>query len=158
MNLIRWLFAYLAWSIETAGYWIRPYDMLADRRRWRWRPRQRCGWSYGLRADAHYFDEIHSLPEETINAMTTGWNEHGHARRAGLHIDYLRAIDDLQDAENCGYSPISTLAGIGVDQTRRRALDQFRAGRIVLLDGTVLERGGTLNSVWAVTQLPASEG
>ena len=26
-----------------AGYWLRPYDMLADRRRWRWPPRQRCG-------------------------------------------------------------------------------------------------------------------
>lgn len=30
-----------AWS--CAWYWVRPYDMLADRRRWRWRPRARCG-------------------------------------------------------------------------------------------------------------------
>jgi hypothetical protein len=24
-------------------YWIRPFDSLADRRRWRWQPRQPCG-------------------------------------------------------------------------------------------------------------------
>lgn len=24
-------------------YWVRPYDFLADARRWRWQPRQRCG-------------------------------------------------------------------------------------------------------------------
>lgn len=24
-------------------YWIRPFDMLADRRRWAWQPRQPCG-------------------------------------------------------------------------------------------------------------------
>ena len=44
--------ALLAAVVETAiriGYWIRPYDMLADRRRWRWQPRKRCGWSYGIK-------------------------------------------------------------------------------------------------------------
>ncbi len=25
------------------SYWIRPYDMLADARRWRWQKRQPCG-------------------------------------------------------------------------------------------------------------------
>jgi len=25
------------------GYWIRPFDMLADRRRWRWQPTAPCG-------------------------------------------------------------------------------------------------------------------
>lgn len=30
-----------------AGYWMRPYDMLADRRRWRWQPRTRCQFSGG---------------------------------------------------------------------------------------------------------------
>ena len=44
----RWLLAVAYWLIESAGYWIRPYDMLADRRRWRWEPRQRCGFSYGI--------------------------------------------------------------------------------------------------------------
>lgn len=29
-------------------YWVRPYDMLADRRRWFWQRRQRCGFSFGL--------------------------------------------------------------------------------------------------------------
>lgn len=24
-------------------YWIRPFDSLADRRRWKWQPRQPCG-------------------------------------------------------------------------------------------------------------------
>jgi len=42
------LWAVLVWAAQSAGYWIRPYDMLADRRRWRWQPRQRCGFSYGL--------------------------------------------------------------------------------------------------------------
>ena len=31
------------WLVESAGYWIRPYDMLADARRWRWQPRAKCG-------------------------------------------------------------------------------------------------------------------
>lgn len=42
----RWLWAVVRWLAESAGYWIRPYDMLADARRWRWQRRQRCGWSY----------------------------------------------------------------------------------------------------------------
>lgn len=25
-----------------ASYWVRPYDMLADRRRWFWQARSRC--------------------------------------------------------------------------------------------------------------------
>lgn len=28
---------------QRVGYWVRPYDMLADRRRWFWQPRQPCG-------------------------------------------------------------------------------------------------------------------
>lgn len=38
-----------AWLAQSVGYWIRPYDMLADRRRWRWQKPQRCGFSYGIR-------------------------------------------------------------------------------------------------------------
>ena len=41
----------LVWVAETAGYWIRPFDTLADRRRWRWQARQRCGFSLGLHVD-----------------------------------------------------------------------------------------------------------
>lgn len=37
--------ACVRWTFETVGYWGRPYDMLADARRWRWQPRQRCQWS-----------------------------------------------------------------------------------------------------------------
>lgn len=43
MNLTRLLAAYIRWPLAAAGYRIRPYDMLADRRRWFWQPRQRCG-------------------------------------------------------------------------------------------------------------------
>ncbi len=84
----------------------------------------------------------------------TGWDEHGHAVPTGLPIDrYLRS-GELQDAENCGYEPISVLAEIGIDRTYGRPQTQYRNGRIVCSDGTVLERGGTLNCVWAVTRLP----
>jgi hypothetical protein len=31
------------WALGRVGYWIRPYDMLADRRRWRWQARTKCG-------------------------------------------------------------------------------------------------------------------
>jgi hypothetical protein len=34
--------AYLAWLVTRIGYAIRPYDMLADRRRWFWQARTRC--------------------------------------------------------------------------------------------------------------------
>jgi hypothetical protein len=36
--------AWAAWAWHRVGYVLRPYDMLADRRRWFWQPRQRCGW------------------------------------------------------------------------------------------------------------------
>lgn len=32
----------LVWLALRVGYAIRPYDMLADRRRWRWQPATRC--------------------------------------------------------------------------------------------------------------------
>jgi hypothetical protein len=35
--------AYLGWALVRVGYWLRPYDMLADRRRWFWQPAMRCG-------------------------------------------------------------------------------------------------------------------
>jgi hypothetical protein len=34
--------AWLRWALTRIGYAIRPYDMLSDRRRWRWQPRTRC--------------------------------------------------------------------------------------------------------------------
>jgi hypothetical protein len=40
--------AWLKWALVRIGYVIRPYDMLADRRRWFWQPRLRCGWSRSL--------------------------------------------------------------------------------------------------------------
>lgn len=41
---VRWL-AYLA---SQAGYWVRPYDQIADRRRWRWQRPAPCGYQVGL--------------------------------------------------------------------------------------------------------------
>lgn len=43
MSMIR---AYLAWLravLAERSYLIRPYDMLADRRRWCWQRRTPCG-------------------------------------------------------------------------------------------------------------------
>lgn len=86
----------------------------------------------------------------------TGWDEHGHAVKTGLPIDRVLGSGDLQDAENCGYAPVSVLAELGVDTSHGEPLAQFRDGYITLLDGTWLSRGGTLNSVWAVTRRPAT--
>jgi hypothetical protein len=33
---------YIWYWITSVGYWLRPYDMLCDRRRWFWRERARC--------------------------------------------------------------------------------------------------------------------
>lgn len=84
----------------------------------------------------------------------TGWNEYGHAVKTGSVLDGYLGQGDLQDAENCGYAPVSVLAELGVDTAHGDPQVQFRDGRIVLLGGAVLERGGTLNCVWAVTRLP----
>lgn len=83
-----------------------------------------------------------------------GWNEHGHAHMTGTSIDRYLGRGALQDAENCGYAPVTVLAELDVDTSHGDPQIQFRDGRIVLRDGTVLERGGTLNCVWAVTALP----
>jgi len=56
------LAAYAVWVFQTAGYWIRPYDMIADRRRWFWQPRQRCGGVIYLPAELPPADTIE--PEE----------------------------------------------------------------------------------------------
>jgi hypothetical protein len=34
----------LRWGIDRIGYWIKLYDMLADKRRWCWQERTRCRW------------------------------------------------------------------------------------------------------------------
>jgi hypothetical protein len=47
---VRWLrllAAELRWVYDRAGYWLRPYDMLADARRWRWQARYPCQWGDG---------------------------------------------------------------------------------------------------------------
>jgi hypothetical protein len=37
---------WIVWAANRVGYWIRPYDMLADRRRWCWQRAARCGWPW----------------------------------------------------------------------------------------------------------------
>lgn len=34
--------ATVRWALRRVGYWVRPYDMLADARRWFWQPRVHC--------------------------------------------------------------------------------------------------------------------
>lgn len=48
--MIRLVWEYLRWAAERVGYWLRPYDMLADARRWRWQARDPCQWGDGLDA------------------------------------------------------------------------------------------------------------
>lgn len=42
-RLLERLAAEVAYLAARIGYAVRPYDMLADRRRWCWQPRTRCG-------------------------------------------------------------------------------------------------------------------
>lgn len=37
------MWAWIIWAVHRVSYWVRPYDMLADCRRWFWKPRTRCG-------------------------------------------------------------------------------------------------------------------
>lgn len=41
------VWANVSWALKHVGYWVRPYDMLADRRRWFWQSRARCGFPAG---------------------------------------------------------------------------------------------------------------
>lgn len=51
--IVRRAWSELKWAAVRVGYQLRPYDMLADSRRWFWQPRQRCGWSrFTLRDDS----------------------------------------------------------------------------------------------------------
>lgn len=34
-ELVRHWASWLRWTLTSVGYWIRPYDMIADARRWR---------------------------------------------------------------------------------------------------------------------------
>ena len=49
--LLRWLWSWPRQAWGWASYAVRPYDMIADRRRWVWQPRTRCGFSYGYTLD-----------------------------------------------------------------------------------------------------------
>lgn len=45
---MRWFWIFLGWAEYTRrnlGYRIRPYDVIADRRRWFWQPRTLCQFS-----------------------------------------------------------------------------------------------------------------
>jgi len=46
------VWANVRWAVTRVGYWVRPYDMLLDARRWFWQPRQRCGWPAGMPREA----------------------------------------------------------------------------------------------------------
>jgi hypothetical protein len=46
-RLARRAWVELEHAAVTVGYWLRPYDMLADARRWFWQPRHRCGFPAG---------------------------------------------------------------------------------------------------------------
>ncbi|HEY6117143.1 MAG TPA: hypothetical protein VI172_14420 [Candidatus Dormibacteraeota bacterium] len=46
---------WLRWALQRAGYVVRPYDMLADRRRWFWQPQQRCGWNWQHTPDGGWY-------------------------------------------------------------------------------------------------------
>lgn len=46
-NAAWFVWANASWAFHRVGYWIRPFDMLADSRRWCWQPRQRCGFPTG---------------------------------------------------------------------------------------------------------------
>lgn len=45
--MIRWLarraWIEVSWAAVRLGYAVRPYDALADARRWAWQPATRCG-------------------------------------------------------------------------------------------------------------------
>lgn len=87
-----------------------------------------------------------------------GWNEYGHAIMTGrASVDHWIGRGDLQDAENCGYAPVSALLEMGVDVSISPALPQFEAGEIRLTNGAVLQRGGTFGAVWACVELPDPE-
>jgi len=57
---IRWIIASIRHWIISAGYAIRPYDMLADRRRWFWQPRQPCG--------REIYKRIAQIPDQELQA------------------------------------------------------------------------------------------
>jgi len=58
MTRLRWWCAWLRWAAQTAGYAVRPYDMLADARRWRWRRPAPCGRAWWAELPPHARAEI----------------------------------------------------------------------------------------------------
>lgn len=52
------------------SYWIRPYDMLADRRRWRWQPRTPCGSEAWVSAPAATQETLQRLVEAHESRIT----------------------------------------------------------------------------------------
>lgn len=64
MRWLRWAY----YSAVQAGYVVRPYDVLADRRRWFWQPRYPCPRTSLLR----YHDALRSGLSD-YEAREEGW-------------------------------------------------------------------------------------
>lgn len=39
---VRWAIVCIRWALAVAAYRVRPFDAVADRRRWAWQKPQRC--------------------------------------------------------------------------------------------------------------------
>ena len=87
-------------------YWIRPYDDLADQRRWRWQPRQRCG--------------LNGVPPETRAALLDA------VRRDLLH-QRLQVVgpDRVRRPE-----PPRLVAGVELVRRGVRVRERVRAGEV----------------------------
>jgi hypothetical protein len=91
VRYLKWWWAEVYWLAETVGYWIRPYDMLADARRWRWQPRQRCGSADLIRvklSDGHGW-----APQ----AMVDMFGEDG--LRRVLNVDHIHPVPAEHDGD-----------------------------------------------------------
>src|SRR5262245_55829784 len=88
---LRYVWLVACWLAESAGYWVRPYDMLADARRWRWQPAQRCGGSYFARGG------VVRGPSDPSDDSVPYTLSHGHAYVSAetaryYGADFLRAV------------------------------------------------------------------
>lgn len=84
---MRWIWAWIHGTAVQAGYVIKPYDMLSDRRRWFWQPRTRCNsglLAFHLAACSRLSDRWSESDEDVRRALWRDFNATAEALRSNL--------------------------------------------------------------------------
>ncbi len=100
-DFLRFVRANVVWAWQSLGYVIRPYDMLADRRRWRWQPAQRCGAPPEVIAEALAYLNRRAEEPDRVFPTRAEWverTERSELERTLVEVERMRPVLEAAQA------------------------------------------------------------